>query len=216
MNDSTRRVPRQRERLARDLEPAASTASPATSPWALSADELVAEHAQGSLLSQREFDTLTAGYGIQPVALDFEHDGYCNPLRRHSIVPCGRLFEFARDAKPNERTDAALTLLVIGSCGTPIDIVAFRPKPYRHLCLLGRAAVIGEHQVLRPLLSRGLRVHRTILGYLAHGRRGIVILNPAPAALMLHGIHLIPEDPQHRDELRLLVAGPVVLEPGED
>ncbi len=213
MNDSTRRVLRQRARLARDLE----RTLPANSPWALSQDELVAEHALGSLLGQREFDTLTGGHGIPPVALGFDHDGCCNPVRWDAIVRCDRLFEFARHARCDERTDVALTLLVCGGCGTPIDIVAFRIKPYQHLCLLGRGTVLGEQQVLKPRLSRGLRVHRTILGYLAHRRRGIVILNPAPAALLLHGIHLIPEDAHHQDELRrMLVAGPVVLEPGED
>ena len=42
-------------------------------------------------------------------------------------------------------------------------------------------------------------------------------MNFTRAALLLHGIRLIPEDDDHREELRLeLVAGPLVLAPGED
>ena len=42
-------------------------------------------------------------------------------------------------------------------------------------------------------------------------------MNFTRAALLLHDIRLIPEDDDHREELRReLVAGPIVLEPGED
>ena len=213
--NTTVRIPRQWERFVRD--PNSMSTPLEASHWTLSPDELVAEHNQGAVPSPREVESLTQTLDIPPRALAFEHDGRLNPLRRDKIVRCGRHFEFARDASRENDVQPAFTLLAFDTCGEPLDIVAFRPKPYLQLSLLGRVTLVGEDQVLRPQLRREIRIHRTFGGYLAHRRRGIVVMNYTRAALLLHDIRLIPEDEDHRQELRReLVAGPIVLEPGED
>ena len=213
----TTRIPREGPWLARDPNSTSFLAQPEVTGWGLSPDKLVAEHNQGVFPSPLEVEHLSQTLGVSPQALTYEHDGRLNQLRRDTIVCCGRHFEFARDASRENDVRAAFTLLAFGTCGDPIDIVAFRPKPNMQLSLLGRASVIGEDQVLRPHLRRGLRVHRTLGRFLARQRRGIVIMNFTRAALLLHAIRLIPEDEAHREELRRkLVAGPIVLAPGED
>jgi hypothetical protein len=213
----TTRIPREGPWLARDPNSTSFLAQPETSGWEVSPDELIAEHSKGSLPSPLDVEGLTQTLGIPPQALAHEHNGRPNPLRRDKIVRCGRHFEFARDARRENDVQAAFTLLAFDTCGEPLDIVAFRPRPHLQLSLLGRVTLVGEDQVLRPHLRRGLRVHRTLWGYLAHRRRGIVVMNFSRAALLLHDIRLIPEDENHRRELRRkLVAGPIVLAPGED
>ena len=179
--------------------------------------DLVAEHGMGALPTQRDFDVLTGALGIPPLALTFEHDGRPNPLLRDTIVRCGPSLRVRPGRQGEDGVLPAFTLLTYATCRDPLDIVAYRPKPNLLLSLLGCVTVIGEDQVLRPHLRRGLRVHRTLGSYLAHRRRGIVVMNFTRAALLLHGIRLIPEDEDHREELRReLVAGPIVLEPGKD
>ena len=144
--------------------------------------------------SRRELEILAGAGELPSAALDFEFDGRSNPLRRDMIVRCCGHFEFARDEIGEPGRLSVLTALTFGTCGDAIDIIAYRAKPNLLLSLLGRVTVVGEDQVLRPYLRRGLRVHRTLAGYLAHRRRGIVIMNRSRAALLLHGIRLIPED----------------------
>jgi hypothetical protein len=197
---NTGRISRQREAVAFEVGPAL---------------DLIAEHEQGTVLDELLVGLLVDVCGIPMKALQQEHDGRTNPLRLDTIVPCGRdRFEFARYARCAGEAVRVFTLLAFSPLGNAVDIVAWRPGTSELLTRYRWAVMLVRIKSTDRIWGEDLLVHRSVYRFLLDQRRGIVVLDRARAALALHGTSLIPEDKQHRRELRkLLTFAPTLLRP---
>ncbi len=159
-------------------------------------------HERGRDLKQREIDRFIA-HGI-----DIRHLAKPWPVAADRVVFHGDLFQFASDAGVSG--DAAFTLVVIGVSGF-LDVAAWAPATNKLAVWSGDGFALGESQIRRALPAAGLAIHRTPLGWLRAGRRGIVIVRRQFAPQILGSLPaLVAEDEQHATDLRSLFAGTAV------
>jgi hypothetical protein len=115
------------------------------------------------------------------------------------------------DRGPDGRLTAVI-IPVLGIRGRVIDLCAWRHGSGRLGTWLGHAFALGEgqiHQAATYAFDRGLVVHRTPLGWLRAGRRGIVIIDePRAYERLAHVPRLEPEDARHAAEIRRLLTPP--------
>jgi hypothetical protein len=119
----------------------------------------------------------------------------------------GPRFEFA-----DEYASPAVVMEVFEADGeTVADLVAWQlQRPEKFGTALGRAEALGIGQVDNPATYHAgapLLVHRTPLGWLQHGCRGTVILNPMSAPRWLGACpgQIAAEDVEHGRELARLL-----------
>lgn len=127
------------------------------------------------------------------------------PIRQGNIVDVGaNRFEFeilcrscwSGGGKP------AIVIPVYDLQGDLVDLAAWGPKTNRLWTWRGLAWALGQHTVFAPRLSEGLLVHRTPLGWLRAGCKGVVIINPRMAReYLIAAGPLIAEDAKHCQEL---------------
>jgi len=124
-----------------------------------------------------------------------------DPIGAANIVQVGGYFDFCCVA---EGGSSAFIFLARDDLGQAADIVAWQPGSDRVLAWLDAVAVLGEDDVHQPMLEFDghLPVWRSPLGWLSHGRRGVVIVNPVKASYRLEGRTLVAEDDAHRALLR--------------
>lgn len=145
-------------------------------------DQVVPEFERCDMLRQIDLDRLKAA-GIPIMALVQSRFGLGRCLRRDRVVIDGCRFEFERFSRYHIDADPAFIILALDLDGQPADLVAWRPDPRGFLgSWLGRTPLLGEEQVEMPRLDLPLRVHETPLGWLKHGREGVVVIDPTMAA----------------------------------
>jgi hypothetical protein len=89
------------------------------------------------------------------------------------------------------------------------DVVAWAPKSGRVASRLGISSMLGEEQAARASgASKPLLVWRDPVGWLRAGRRGVVIIEPEGAAVVLAGLPITAEDEAHARHLRATLKVP--------
>lgn len=132
-------------------------------------------------------------------------------------------FRFAsEDGDDGPGIDGAFTFPARrGIDGEIEDVVAWHPGKGLLATWLGRVSMLGEDE-LEAWEGPGepLAVHRSPLGYLRAGWRGVVVIHEAPArrALLECGRPLLAEDLAHGDRLEAMLARalPRILVPDPD
>lgn len=155
-------------------------------------------HGFGRALKQSEI-TRFASYGVH--VLDLANPW---PVLADRVIFHGEFFEFV-DTK-DSAGEACFTFAVLGTTSF-VDIAAWSPATNRVAVWCGAGFALGERQMLLPHpATTGLVVHRTPIGWLRAGRRGIVIVRPAFASTILSAVPALhAEDEEHARELRSIV-----------
>jgi len=122
---------------------------------------------------------------LRALGVDFEAApwGYFDRLFVEPVVVdnAGR-FEFARGCADQRMARLAAVFAARDMDGEPIDLAALDLDSGALATWRGRAALLGEDNLLQPRLGEPLRVHRSATEWLAAGRDGIFIINWSIAA----------------------------------
>lgn len=151
---------------------------------------------------------------LESEGVDFSHALNCvGPIVEHDIVEFpGAMFDFAA-TRSTDSLRAVVHVALDADAETPIDLVAWtREEPDRILRCLGVTHAIGIDQLFNPasyFASRPLRMHRSVLAWLAAGCDGIVPLDCAAIRnrldflpINLDGFRLAAESLKHGRALR--------------
>jgi len=113
------------------------------------------------------------------------------------------------DADPDGRPAAILGVI---DGGRLVDLAAWDTETGRTGTWLGQGFALGQDQILNPatwFLDGSLLIHRSPLGWLQNGRKGIVILDPSQAWYRFRDApRLLCEDEAHGEEIEKLLDPP--------
>jgi hypothetical protein len=136
------------------------------------------EHEQGTPPSSRYIDLLRE-HGVSESAITHDFASQPSLIRQDQVVLVGETgFEFARYLKDQSEAISVLTFLARDVTGCVADIVAWDPSSGGLTTWVGRVALLGEEEALRPRLDRHLLVHPDPFAWLRAGRRGVVVVDP--------------------------------------
>jgi hypothetical protein len=113
------------------------------------------------------------------------------------------------DADPDGRPAAILGVI---DGGRLVDLATWDTETGRTGTWLGQGFALGQDQILNAatwFLDGNLMIHRSPLGWLQNGRKGIVILDPRRAWCWLQDApRLLCEDEAHGEEIERLIDPP--------
>jgi hypothetical protein len=153
------------------------------------------KHGRG--LWQSDIDRwLAAGVSIQALAWPL-------PVVRAGVIFSGARFVFEADTERDDGHDAYV--VPVTAAGRIIDLCAFAIDGPGVATWAGAAKALGEDEVYAPNFDAvPLPVWRSLDGWLAAGRRGLVLLQTDPGTWIDHVPGLIAEDGDHGEALRRL------------
>lgn len=96
-------------------------------------------------------------------------------------------FTFQRHLKEPAAVHRAIVYRVLSEHGDDIDLVAIIPSMNKAAFFFGIRGAVGVHQLAYRRAKRGIRVFRDPMQYLRQGRNGILLVDPAKAAVELRG-----------------------------
>ena len=146
--------------------------------------------------------------GVPPLALAGDpkpYSGLAVAVGNISMVGPHR-FEFQSLLRGVDTFKRALIIPARDEFGSLVDLVAWIPG-----CDLaswsGRVCLLGEQWACAPSLGEPLRVFPSALEWLRAGRRGVVVIEPREAAILLVGVPhgLLVDDPAFGFELRRMM-----------
>ncbi len=146
--------------------------------------------------------------GVHPCALESDpapHVGFPVLASRVAITGAHR-FEFESLLQGDADFQHALVIPARDEFGGVVDLVAWVPGRAGLASWSGRVCLLGEHWAHSSRLGEPLHVFPNALEWLKAGRRGVVVIEPHKAAILLHGVTLLVDDPAFGFELRNLLS----------
>lgn len=171
--------------------------APSPSPFRRLLD-LTFRQVQDSLVNEL-FAVMSEGWIDQTRAFTQEHGIPLRALRyRQSPMPViaevamikNHCFIFRQLLTSDASAHRAMVYCVFSRFRNVIDLVAIVPALNQAAFVLGTNGVLGLHQTTDLAAQEGVRVYLDPMEYFRRGRQGILIVNPAKAALELRGILL--------------------------
>lgn len=119
----------------------------------------------------------------------------------------GDRFEFGRDMRDATGARDAIIVPAMNEFGELTDLAAWLPHTGELALWRGVVSMLGQNNIFAPRLGEPLLVHENVADWLRAGRRGVVIIDPARALMLLAGDRLAVADAKFgrrlRDALRL-------------
>jgi hypothetical protein len=188
-------------------DPASVTARLALEYVPTLAEALLRDPNEGGIPDQRALDWLT-GQGVSIGAI-------ASPIAIRAVRV---QFDDRGRYAPSLLGDLAFVLPATDAGGL-VDLAAWAPRTALVGTRLGVGAFLGGECIHRHsgdgVTVAPLNVYRSPLDWLRDRRRGVVILDPMQAAIVLSGVVIVPEDRRHANDLRkaLRLPSPVVRFP---
>jgi hypothetical protein len=155
-------------------------------------------------LAQPQIDKLLGPLRVPIGALMRDADGGGLPAAMIRVERHGRRFEFSAD--PEVRPVCAF--VARDHLGEAQDIIGWSARDEWIGTWLGRAVLLGEHELLRPRFGAPLPVFTSVLPWLQGGRAGCVILNGKRARHDLEGVTMMAANVEEGLAIRRLLSAP--------
>jgi len=156
-------------------------------------------------LAQSDIDYLISK-GVPPLALACTWDGTSSPIvRAHVVETAPHRFEFAEWMR-GEAGQSALIIEALDAFGEVSDLIAW--NRYMLASWLGRSPILGEEQLAGFRMVDHVKVHETVLAWLAEGRDGVVVIDEGRAGELLRPVPMVAASVQHGRRLRRICTPP--------